>query len=185
MLRGRMIFPSTAGRKIYAFRHEKNHLPIDSGTLAGTASGGTTALIVNNPSVHMTQVDRFTWSTAGQAYAYSITPTDISGFEVLALRAAQTNAAVNPATGQEFAVQLTGGGNNRLTYTGLFDPIPKPYDRGLGAGNQNVMTSVRIPLQSFIMNNSHVDLTAIDKIEFIFSNPSQGEIYVDDVEFSR
>jgi hypothetical protein len=185
MLRGRMIFPSTAGRKIYAFRHEKNHLPIDSGTLAGTASGGTTALIVNNPSVHMTQVDRLTWSTAGQAYAYSITPTDISGFEVLALRAAQTNAAVNPATGQEFAVQLTGGGNNRLTYTGLFDPIPKPYDRGLGAGNQNVMTSVRIPLQSFIMNNSHVDLTAIDKIEFIFSNPSQGEIYVDDVEFSR
>jgi hypothetical protein len=185
MLRGRMIFPSTAGRKIYALRHEKNYLAIDSGTLAGLASGGATAAIVNNPSVHMTQVDHLSWSAAGQAYAYSITPTDISGFEVLAFRAAQTNATVNPATGQEFAVQLTGGGNSRLTYTGLFDPIPKPYDRGLGSGNQNVMTSVRIPLQSFIMNNSHVDLAAIDKVELIFSNPSQGDIYVDDVEFSR
>lgn len=185
LLRGQMTFPSTAGRKIYSFRHEKNHLKVDAGTAAGTASGGATAIVVANPSVHQTQADRLGWSGSGQIYTYTLAPTDVSGFEVLSFRAAQTNAAVNPATGQEFEVRLTGGGNNRLTYTGLFDPIPKPYDRGLGPNNQNVMTTVRIPLHSFIMNNSHVDLTAINKVELVFFNPSQGEIYVDDVEFSR
>lgn len=185
LLRGRMTFPSTAGRKIYAFRHEKNHLKLDAGTAVGVVVGGATAAVAANPSVHQTQANRLTWSASGQGYTYSMAPTDVSGFEVLSFRVAQTNAAVNPTTGQEFQVRLTGGGNNRLTYTGLFDRIPPPYDRGGGSGNQTVMTTVRIPLHSFIMNNSNVPLTAIDKVEFIFSNPTQGEIYVDDVEFSR
>jgi hypothetical protein len=184
MLRGRMTFPSTAGRKIYGFRHEKNHSKLDAGTGSGTVSGATQA-VVPNPSVHQTQAVRLGWNASGQTYTYSIAPTDVSGFEVLSFRVAQTNAAVNPTTGQEFQVRLTGGGNNRLTYTGLFDRIPKPYDRGWGPSNQNVMTTVRIPLHSFIMNNSNVALTAIDKVEFIFANPNQGEIYIDDVEFSR
>jgi hypothetical protein len=185
MLRSRMTFPSTAGWKIYGFRHEKSHLKLDAGTGAGTVSGATQTS-VSNPSVHQTQAVRLDWNAPAESYTYSLAPPkDVSGFEVLSFRVAQTNAAVNPATGQEFEVRLTGAGNNRLTYTGLFDPIPKPYDRGLGPSNQNVMTTVRIPLHSFIMNNSHVDLTAIDKVEFIFAVPSQGEIYVDDVEFSR
>ena len=47
------------------------------------------------------------------------------------------------------------------------------------------MTTVRIPLHSFILNNSDVALDNIDTVEFIFLNPTEGEIYVDDVEFSR
>jgi len=184
MLRGRLVFPSTAGRKIYAFRHEKNHLKLDAGSAAGTVAGGATAIAVANPSVHQTQADKLNWSGANQSYSYTLPSTDVSGFEVVTFRAAQTNAAVNPGTGQEFQVRLTGGANNHLTYTGMFDPIPKPYDRGW-ANNQNVMTSVRIPLHSFIMNNAPADLTQVSKVELIFVTPNQGEIYVDDVEFSR
>jgi hypothetical protein len=184
MLRARMKFPSTGGYKIYNFRHEKNHLKLDAGMGAGTATGATQA-VVANPSVHQTQAVRLNWTASSQKYAYSMPPTDVSGFEVLSFRVAQTNNAVNPATGQEFQVQLSSGGTTRLTYTGLFDPIPKPYDRGGSpSSNQNVMTTVRIPLHSFIMNVP-LSLTTVDKVELIFSNPNQGEIYIDDVEFSR
>jgi hypothetical protein len=71
MLRGRMTFPSTAGRKIYHFRHEKNHLKLDAGTGAGTASGATETP-VTNPSVHRTQAVRLGWSANGQTYTYTI-----------------------------------------------------------------------------------------------------------------
>jgi hypothetical protein len=185
MLRHRMTFPSTAGFKIYGFRHEKAHKTIDDGTAAGAAGGGATAVVVANPSVHQTSADKLDWSAWSQTYGYSMAPTDVSTFEVLSFRVAQTNAGTNPLTGQDFAVRLTGAGHTSETYVGQFDPVPPPYDRGWGASNQNVMTTVRVPLHSFIINQSGVDLTAIDKVEIVFRVPTQGEVYVDDVEFSR
>src|SRR5262249_29441197 len=128
MLRGRLHFPSTAGKKIYHFRHEKNHLKLDAGTGAGTPTGATQTAVVN-PSVHQTQAVRLDWTASNQTYIYSMSPTDVSAFEVLAFRVAQTNNAVNPTTGQEFQVKLIGGGHARYTWTGQFDPIPPPYDR--------------------------------------------------------
>lgn len=184
MLRSRLTFPSTSGRKIHHLRHEKNHRKVDAGAGAGTAAAGTTAVSVSSPSVHATQALRLNWSGPNARYTYTFSPgLDTSGYEVLAFRAAQTGSAVNPASGQEFSVRLVGGGKERAVYTGRFNAIPAPYDRP-GFDN-NVMTTVRIPLHSFIMNNSGVTLNSIDTVEFLFSNPSQGEIYLDDVEFSR
>ena len=187
MLRGRLTFPSTAGHKIHHFRHEKSHSKIDAGSAAGvpTLGTGVTEAVVNGPSVHVTQAVRLAWSAAGGIYTYTIPAGDrnVSGFEVFSFRAAQTNAGVNPTTGQEFRVKLIGGGNERAVYTGRFDQIPAPYDR-IGT-NHNVMTTVRIPLHSFILNRSGVTLDNIDTVEFRFANPSQGEIFIDDVEFSR
>jgi hypothetical protein len=80
-------------------------------------------------------------------------------------------------------VELVGGGNTKAVYAGKFDAIPKPYDR-VGS-DHNVMTTVRIPLHSFIMNQSGVTLNNLDTIRFKFLSPASGEIYVDDVEFSR
>jgi hypothetical protein len=187
MLRGRMRFPSFAGRKIYTIRHDKSHHTFDDGTAAGVPGGGATEAAVVNPSPHQTAVDRLSWNSGAQTYTYTIVPTNVTGFEVLSFRVAQTASAVNPATGQEFMVSLTGGGNTRATYTAVFAPIPPPYNHPVPSigTSHTVMTTVRIPLHSFIMNNSHVDLTAIDTVQFRFNNPTQGEIYVDDVEFSR
>jgi hypothetical protein len=67
---------------------------------------------------------------------------------------------------------------------GQFDLIPPRYTHPQGVVH-TVMTTVRVPLHSFIMNNSGLDLASIDTIRFIFTSPATGELYVDDVEFSR
>jgi hypothetical protein len=184
MFRARLTFPSTSGRKIYHFRHEKDHVKFEAGAGVGIPSTGVTESSVSGPSVHTTQAVRLNWSSSNTRYTYTFSPgQDASAFEVLAFRAAQTNNSVNPTTGQEFRVNLIGGGKQRAVYIGRFDPIPPPYNRP--GTDHNVMTTVRIPLHSFILNNSGVTLDNIDTVEFIFTNPSQGEVYIDDVEFSR
>jgi hypothetical protein len=133
----------------------------------------------------MSSAVRVGWSASSATYTYTLPATDVTTFEVLSFRVAQTNASPpNPAAaGQEFQVQLQSGATVRATYTGQFDPIPKPYQR-VGSIH-NVMSTVRIPLHSFIMNNSGLALNSIDSIVFRFTNPATGEVYVDDVEFSR
>lgn len=191
MLRGRLIFPSTAGFKIYHFRHEKNHSKIEDGGgthVTAPTSPATAAATnpVSGPSVHVTQALKVDWSASTDQLVYSVPAgqRDASSFEVLSFRVAQTNSTDNPASsGQDFVVELVGGGKTKATWASNFDQIPKPYDREYS--DHNVMTTVRIPLHSFIMNKSGVTLDNIDTIRFRFSNPSKGEIYVDDIEFSR
>ena len=48
-----------------------------------------------------------------------------------------------------------------------------------------VMSTVRVPLHSFIINRSGVTLNDVDTVRFRFTFPTQGEVHVDDVEFSR
>lgn len=183
MLRGRLSFASTAGHNIYHFRHDVPFLRMDDGTSASAVATGVTAASLANPSVHQTIVKQLGWTGTSSSYRYNFSPANLSNFEVLSFRAAQTNAAVNPATNLEFTVALSSGSNVRAIYSGQFGPIPRPYDRG--GFTQNVLTTIRIPLHSFIMNNTHVDLTAIDSIQIRFNVTNPGDIYVDDVEFSR
>ena len=187
MLRGKLRFPSVSSYKIYPFHHEKNHSKIESGSSVGAASGGATAVSVNPPdSVHQTAAVQVGWpsGTAQLTYTVPAAQRDASSFEVLSFRVAQTNSATNPAVGdQGFMVELVGGGKTKGTYSGTFGHIPKPYNHD--GSFQDVMTTLRIPLQSFIMNNSGVTLNNIDTIRFSFIYPTQGEIYVDDIEFSR
>jgi hypothetical protein len=195
MLRGRLTFPSTAGFKIHHLRHEKQHSKLEDGTGSGAGGGGATATTISGPSVHTTQAQRVSWSSSAATLTFSIPAgqRDASSFEVLSFRVAQTNSSLNPASGsQDFKVELVGGGKDKAFYVSRFDDIPKPYDRkrySMGVlvddTDHNVMTVVRIPLHSFIMNKSGVTLGNIDTVRFRFLNPSQGEIYVDDVEFSR
>ena len=191
MLRGQLIFPSTAGFKIYHFRHEKNHSKIENGsgtniaTPVAPATAATTSSI-SGPSVHDSQALQVNWSqyTDQLVYTVPVGQQDASAFEVLSFRVAQTNSTDNPVSaGQDFKVELMGGGKNKTTYAAYFGQIPPPYNRSYS--DHNVMTTVRIPLHSFIMNKSGVTLEDIDTIKFKFSNPSKGEIYVDDIEFSR
>ena len=187
MLRGKLKFPSIAGRKIYPMRHEKLHSKLENGSGgAAVASGGATVTSVSSPSVHQTQAIRVGWPSAAAQVTYTVplVQRDASSFEVLSFRVAQTNSASNPVSGnQDFQVELVGGGHTKATFAGRFGAIPKPYNHS--GVFQNVMTTIRIPLHSFIMNNSGVTLNNIDTIRISFLNPTQGEIYVDDIEFSR
>ena len=189
MLRGRLSFPSIAGYKVYAIRHETSHERLLSGGVpAGlTAAGGATLTSASNPSPHQTQATRIGWSTAGATVTYTVPAAqrDATGFEVLSFRVAQTTSAWKPAnTNQNFQVELVGGGVTRAVYVGQFDVIPPRYPHPKGYPH-TVMTTVRVPLHSFIMNNSGLPLNNVDTIRFRFYSPTTGELYVDDVEFSR
>jgi hypothetical protein len=185
MMRGKLSFPSTAGRKIYAFHHEKMHSKLEDGTNMGAAAaGGATLMSVNNPSVHQTAALQVGWpsGTATLTYTIPMAKRDASSFEVLSFRVAQTNSASNPISGdQDFEVELQGGGKTKATFAINYGHLPRPYDQR----GQNVMTTIRIPLHSFIMNNSGVTLNNLDTLVIHFLFPTQGEIYVDDIEFSR
>lgn len=187
MLRGGLTFPSTAGRRIYHSRHETSHAKLEAGSGAnGAPSAGAVETPVVNPSVHRTSAVRLGWPSNTAVYTYTVplAQRDTTGFEVLSFRVAQTTAASNPMSGdQNFIIELMGGGNVRGVFAGQFDAIPRPYSRPDLV--HTVMSTVRLPLHSFIINNSGVTLNNIDTIRFRFTNPGTGEIYVDDVEFSR
>jgi hypothetical protein len=189
MLRGGLTFPSTAGFKIYPVRHEGAHTRlISGGAPAGlVAGGGATLAAAANPSPHQTSVTRIGWpaSAADVTYTVPAGQRDATGSEVLSFRVAQTTSASNPAgNNQDFTVELVGGGVTRAVYVGQFDVIPPRYPHPEG-NVHTVMTTVRVPLHSFIMNNSGLTLNDVDTVRFRFFYPATGEIYVDDVEFSR
>jgi hypothetical protein len=161
---------------------------LSGGVPAGLGgAGGATVASATNPSPHQTVVTRVGWSASGATVTYAVPPAqqDASGFEVLSFRVAQTTAPANPAAGnQNFQVELVGGGVTRAVYAGQFDVIPPRYLHPEGLSH-TVMTTVRVPLHSFIMNNSGLTLNDVDTIRFRFAFPTTGELYVDDVEFSR
>lgn len=188
MLRGRLIFPSTAGFKNYHFRHESDHSRIESGAGTGGVAVGMSKSSVTLSIPHETDALELQWN-AGGTLEYTVPPAqrNVSSFEVLSFRVAQKDSPLNPVSGtQDVLVELVGGGNTKGVFAARFDPIPVRYDHPTyGSYEHEVMTTVRIPLHSFIMNNSGVTLGNIDTIRFRFLNPSQGEFNVDDIEFSR
>lgn len=188
MLRGKLDFPSFAGRKIYPERHESNFRVLENGGNSGTAVAPASVAVASPPR-HQTSAVKVTWSPGAGTLTYTVPigQRDVTVFEVLSFRVAQTNAATNPAGSQEFRVELVGGGQTRATYTGQFGDIPHPYHHvsWMGTFDEALMTTLRVPLHSFIMNQSGVTLNNIDTVRFRFDAVSQGEVYVDDVEFSR
>jgi hypothetical protein len=182
------VFPSTASYKIYGERHETNHSTLLSGGVpaALTAGAGATLVAAANPSPHQTSVTQLGWTTASAivTYAVPVAQRDASGFEVLSFRASQTLSASNPNANTNFQVELVGGGVTRGVYIGQFDVIPPLYPHPFGF-KHTVMNTVRVPLHSFIMNNSGLTLNNVDTIRIKFFSSTTGELYVDDLEFSR
>lgn len=189
MPRGKLRFPSFAGRKIFPARHEKTFRVLENGSNTGTPGGGLSVVTVSSPPLSQSAAIKVTWTsnTGTLTYSVPVGQRDVTGFEVLSFRVAQTTSTLNPAGAQEFSVELVGGGNTRATFTGNFAQIPPLYEHitGWGTANETLMTTLRVPLHSFIMNNSGVTLNDIDTVRFRFNAISQGEVYVDDIEFSR
>ena len=207
LLRNNTSFPSVAGYKIYTFRHEKHHLALDAGTASGITTSDVTAESIGRtlPSVHKTPLIKLKWDItipihADKSYSYTFPDSiDATKYEVLSFRTAWTNNSFNANYDQELLISLTGGGEESVIYTSRFNPIPPPYEIP-SPDKFPVMTTVRIPLHSFILNNQRVKLDDITQVKFSFYNPAlvdtnlpgihfinprQGEIYIDDIEFSR
>ena len=124
-----------------------------------------------------------TWSKRTSWIRYGLKDKDLTKFKVISLRAAQTSCVCNSvAKDQDFDVELSDHekkGKPKSVPISRFGRIPKPYEDG----SLRVMTTVRIPLSAF--ERLGVKLDNVDMLSLKFKGPDQGELYVDDVEFSR
>src|SRR6185436_9751522 len=112
--------------------------------------------------------------------SYALPPElrDLRSFRALSLRVAQTNSDVNPVRlGQEFVVELLGEGRSQAYSIVRFGEIPVPYRHPFLEAPHNVMTTVRLPLGSFIAGPDGPPLSNIDTIRLRFAHPLQGDIY--------
>ena len=190
LLRHGLTFPSVAGYKIHGERHEASHRKlVNGGVPAGlVGSGGATLGTSTNPSPHSTTATLVTWPTSSGVVTYTVPAAqrDASTFEVLSFRAAQASTMMGGVTAANvnFRIELVGGAVTRGVYVGQFDLLPPRYLHPEG-NVHTVMTTVRIPLHSFIMNNSGLPLGSIETIRLSIFSPTAGAIHVDDIEFAR
>lgn len=187
MLRGTLRFRSIAGFKLYPMHQDQAHVSVELGDGDRALASGVSAGTLISPSVHMTRALRVDWAGEG-TLSYPLPPElrDLRGYQTLALRVAQTNSPSNPVSvGQDFIVELVGGGRVQAHSVCRFGQVPVPYQLPLLLEPHNVMTTVRLPLASFVMTPSGPPLSSIDTIRLRFRQPLQGELYVDDIELAR
>ncbi|MDW8282941.1 MAG: hypothetical protein RMK29_14595, partial [Myxococcales bacterium] len=187
LLRGMQRFPSISGFKIFPMHQESQHMLLEQGSGTGAAPVALNAVPVLSPSVHIGQVLRIRWDSEGALW-YPLPPDrrDLRPYQALSLRVAQTNAETNPINGsQDFLVELLHHGQGQAFYVGSLGPVPPPYRFAYLTEPNNVMTTVRLPLQLFVQNAPGLSLAHIDAVRLSFRQPPQGELYVDDIECSR
>jgi hypothetical protein len=188
MLRSALVFPSTSGFKIYRKHHEAQHRRLIDGSDdppdVVALGGATVESVGNSPESGAMEID-WTSNDATVTFHVPASQRDASGFEVLSFRVGLTFDEANaPDMAGTFIVELIGGGVRRLFTTRVFDVFPYPYAHPTG-WQHVVKTTVRIPLHSFVMNNSEFALNDIQTIRLRFTERVTGQIRLDDFEFSR
>lgn len=135
------------------------------------------------------------WNANTDTYSTAIPPAVMNALDPLvtthlAFRVGQVHrvGGPNPANAnQNFAVRLhdTDGDLSPMVWVRDFGTVFPPWETMEG-GIKTVMGLVRIPLQVFTVNTSSaVDLTKLDRIDFVFSGVSAGEIAFDDIRFTK
>ncbi len=142
---------------------------------------------------HSTLGLKLTWS--GNATYESNIPAahkDISTYKYLSFRVSKAPPAAAGSDAINLFVNIEDNSGNQAMWdlrTDQFDIIPQPFHKnkpawaGGGPVDMISLTSVRIPLQNFTMNNSGVDLTDIKKI--IIKTMGASEIGLDDIEVTN
>lgn len=142
-------------------------------------------------SPHMTAGVKLAWSSTSSMYVSQIplADKDVSSYAVISFRVTQTYASVQNPVGQtqDLFVRLTDhNGKSRRIRASLFAPIPYPYVRANNALIKSALSTVRIPLSSFVVANAGadtVDLTNIDTVTFELAAKPTGEIEIDEIHF--
>ncbi|TAL70152.1 MAG: hypothetical protein EPN82_05935 [Bacteroidetes bacterium] len=144
-------------------------------------------------SPHDTQGMKIKWNNLNDNLVFSIPPThkDVSDYSVLSFRITQkVDSPDNPINqSQNLRVSLKDGSNNeRAVRISPFYDIPFPDYRPNHSFSKSAMTTVRIPLKSYIIvcaGQVIVNLQDVTTLTFQFSEKSTGEVEIDEVEFSN
>jgi hypothetical protein len=135
--------------------------------------------------VHATSGGMIVWTAAGGTYTSQLGSRDVSAFQVLAFRVAQRNgSAQNPAgAAKDFSVRLTDDAARTATLAvSSATTIPAAILRG--GATKSTLKTVRLRLDAFKAANPNLNLAALTAITFEFNVTPQGEVAVDDIEFS-
>ena len=157
---------------------------------------------IDNLFFHNTLGLKLSW-TGNATYKSNIPSAhkDISSYKFLCFRAAKAPPLDATETDPIILyVNLEDNSGNKALWnlnTDQFDHIPHPYRKRIPDLNNLIrpvdiggdpvdmisLTTVRIPLKNFTMNNSGVNLTDIKRVIIKFSG--SGEIGIDDLEFTN
>jgi Cutinase len=146
---------------------------------------------LDSHSPHMTAGVKVAWSSASPTYVSQIPSPkkDVSAYDVISFRVTQTyGSAQNPAgQPQDLFVRLTDhSGKSRRIRASLFAAIPYPYERANSTLTKSALSTVRIPLLSFVVANAGADtvnLKNIDTVTFELAAKPTGEIEIDQIHF--
>jgi hypothetical protein len=148
------------------------------------------------------------WDAVGARYTQNLGSRDVSAFKVLSFRVTQRFGSSRnpdpapPAVGvsPDFSISLGDtNGQNAQVRVGSVATIPFPWKRSqnvrdpitrLVTGTTNRLTksafiTIRIPLSTFKNVNSALNLNALRLVIFQFNQTAQGEIAIDNLEFSN
>jgi hypothetical protein len=161
----------------------------ESGLAAPAQEDQLHSLDVHSP--HQTAGAKISWSSSVPLYVSQIpvAQKDVSGYDVISFRVTQTYGSPQNPTGQaqDLFVRLTDhGGKSRRIRASLFAPIPYPYVRANTTLIKSALSTVRIPLRSFVVANAGadtVDLQDINNVTFELAAKPTGEIEIDQIHF--
>ena len=128
-------------------------------------------------------------SRAYFGYGFSAS-RDFSNARYLSLRACQGTRhplTVDLGDALAFSVTLTDGAGVSVTRPAVGTVAP-PYARtrlGTGEGWSNAYSTVRVPLQDFVVGNSGIDLSDVTEVRFEFGadgDAPEGRLGLDDIE---
>lgn len=138
------------------------------------------------------------WDGPGDKLEFTVPAAqkDVTGFQALSFRVTQKydpSGTINPANAdQDFYVVLRDtGGNERAVRVAKFGRVPYPHIRGDGWNGpviKSALCTIRVPLHAFTIESAgaqRVNLSQVEKVGFLYQTLPNGEIEIDDVEFSQ
>ncbi len=156
-----------------------------------------TTVPINDSFPHLAHGAVLGWNASSDSYSTQIPASyrpSVPNYTHLSFRVGQVYRGTdtqNPAgLAQDFSVQATDSDGDFSAWLRVssYASLPYPYDAEATSGDngpKSVMGTVRIPLASFIVNSSQVDLNKLKTITFRFDRTTKGEIALDDIEFVR
>jgi hypothetical protein len=200
---GAISFPSTEGMLSFPIHHDSDHILVDAGEAV--------PLIYSPPGGHIsvapvTNVIDLGWEPTAKEivwqhdgnwndlpYIEYLGPWNLAAVDTLSLRASWSDlqnwtGINNPVAYQLIIAELISNNSSRLVHLTEYGGVPIPYSHPDRADSNpyNIMTTIRVPLSSFV--DSFVDgfdFGDVDKLRIYFAYPFEGAIFVDDIEFSR
>jgi hypothetical protein len=158
----------------------------------GKMHNHSTAPGLDPRSPHDTKGLRIHWDNLNDILEFEIPPgnRNVSMYSTLSFRITQkVDSQYNTVNqGQNLRISLRdSAGNERAVRVSAFYEIPFPDHRANDTLTKSAMNTIRIPLTSYTIvcaGQPQVNLQNIEKLSFVFSEKTTGEVEIDDIEFT-